>query len=196
VFTVLELLSRLQRADAAAGRTRQLLVPVRPGCRGVEAAAAATGVTPPPSAFGLKCGPFVVVQLFSRFGSSAGTTVEQLMQMGVFTLQFYKDCVWHVVTVDSFLPCKVRPLFCLWQRHWWQRCDVEQDASLVFASSGDSNVFWPGILEKGYAKLHGSYASLQGGSVADALVDLTGRGRLLCSVALLPLMVCVQAVWL
>jgi hypothetical protein len=33
--------------------------------------------------------------------------VEQLMQMGVFTLQFYKDCLWHVVTVDSFLPCKV-----------------------------------------------------------------------------------------
>jgi hypothetical protein len=30
------------------------------------------------------------------------------MQMGVFTLQFYKDCIWHVVTVDSFLPCKVK----------------------------------------------------------------------------------------
>jgi hypothetical protein len=50
------------------------------------------------------------VQLFSRFGSSAGTTVEQLMQMGVFTLQFYKDCLWHVVTVDSFLPCRVMPV--------------------------------------------------------------------------------------
>ncbi len=47
------------------------------------------------------------MQLFSRFGSSADTTVEQLMQMGVFTLQFYKDCLWHVVTVDSFLPCRV-----------------------------------------------------------------------------------------
>lgn len=44
----------------------------------------------------------------------------------------------------------------------------------MFASSGDPNVFWPGIVEKAYAKLHGSYASLQGGSVADALVDLTG----------------------
>jgi hypothetical protein len=44
----------------------------------------------------------------------------------------------------------------------------------VFASSGDPNVFWPGIVEKAYAKLHGSYVSLQGGSVADALVDLTG----------------------
>ena len=49
-----------------------------------------------------------------------------------------------------------------------------QDESLVFASSGDPNVFWPSIVEKAYAKLHGSYCSLQGGSVADALVDLTG----------------------
>jgi hypothetical protein len=56
-------------------------------------------------------------------------------------------------------------------------CDAEQDASLVFASCGDPNVFWPGIVEKAYAKLHGSYSSLQGGSVADALVDLTGGAR-------------------
>jgi hypothetical protein len=69
--------------------------------------------------------------------------------------------------------------------------DALQDATLVFATSGDSNVFWPSIVEKAcvsrrlrplmfcnmmrsYAKLHGSYAMLQGGSVADALVDLTG----------------------
>jgi hypothetical protein len=56
----------------------------------------------------------------------------------------------------------------------WSR-DRLQDASLVFASCGDSNVFWPGIVEKAYAKLHGSYSILQGGSVADALVDLTGN---------------------
>jgi hypothetical protein len=115
------------------------------------------------------------MQLFSRFGSSADTTVEQLMQMGVFTLQFYKDCLWHVVTVDSFLPCRVTPAI---SEHVMRRQSVTpcplQDASLVFASSGDPNVFWPSIVEKAYAKLHGSYSSLQGGSVADALVDLTG----------------------
>ena len=116
-----------------------------------------------------------IMQLFSRFGSSADTTVEQLMQMGVFTLQFYKDCLWHVVTVDSFLPCRVTPAI---SEHVMRRQSVTpcplQDASLVFASSGDPNVFWPSIVEKAYAKLHGSYSSLQGGSVADALVDLTG----------------------
>ena len=57
--------------------------------------------------------------------------------------------------------------------------DSLQDASLVFASCGDPNVFWPGIVEKAYAKLHGSYSILQGGSVADALVDLTGNATAL-----------------
>ena len=50
-----------------------------------------------------------------------------------------------------------------------------QDSSLVFASCGNPDVFWPSIVEKAYAKLHGSYSILQGGSVADALVDLTGH---------------------
>lgn len=33
---------------------------------------------------------------------------------------------------------------------------------------------WPSLVEKAYARLHGGYPALAGGSVADALVDLTG----------------------
>jgi hypothetical protein len=33
---------------------------------------------------------------------------------------------------------------------------------------------WPSLIEKAYARLHGGYAAIAAGSVADALVDLTG----------------------
>uniref|UniRef100_A0A7R9V2F7 Calpain catalytic domain-containing protein n=1 Tax=Chlamydomonas euryale TaxID=1486919 RepID=A0A7R9V2F7_9CHLO len=75
---------------------------------------------------------------------------------GCFTLQFHKYGSWHHVSIDNFLPVD------------------EHTGRIAFASSCNEGELWPSLLEKAYAKMHGSYYALEGGSLDDALVDLTG----------------------
>uniref|UniRef100_A0AAA9RYZ6 Calpain-10 n=1 Tax=Bos taurus TaxID=9913 RepID=A0AAA9RYZ6_BOVIN len=56
-------------------------------------------------------------------------------------------------------------------------CHVTRSAApgrLCFSRCQREDVFWLPLLEKVYAKVHGSYEQLWAGQVADALVDLTG----------------------
>ncbi|RXN20103.1 calpain-10 [Labeo rohita] len=73
---------------------------------------------------------------------------------GEFRFQFWQNGHWIEVRVDDRLPCI--------------------NDTLCFSRCQSSRAFWVALLEKAYAKLHGSYERLWAGQVCEAIVDLSG----------------------
>ncbi|KAM9323625.1 calpain-10 isoform 1-T5 [Pholidichthys leucotaenia] len=69
--------------------------------------------------------------------------------------------------------------FCFWQQGHWIEVVIDDrlpciDSTLCFSRCHSPTSFWVALIEKAYAKLHGSYERLWAGQVSEAVVDLTG----------------------
>ncbi|XP_041097001.1 calpain-A-like isoform X2 [Polyodon spathula] len=82
------------------------------------------------------------------------TITERKIYTALFRFRFWQFGSWVEVLVDDFLPT--------------------HNGRLIYARSAAGNEFWPSLLEKAFAKLHGSYRAIEGGWTLDALTDLTG----------------------
>ena len=80
---------------------------------------------------------------------------------GIFCFRFFKNFKWRYVLVDNRLPCS-------------KIYNDNQTPVLLYGKCRSTNEFWVSLIEKAYAKLHGSYQSLASGFIDDGLVDLTG----------------------
>lgn len=79
---------------------------------------------------------------------------EEVNKDGIYRIRFCKGGEWIIVTIDDYFPCQPQgnPIY----------------------SRSYSNDIWVLLLEKAYAKIHGSYMLLEKGLAYEALLDLTG----------------------
>lgn len=79
----------------------------------------------------------------------------------IYCFRFYKNFEWKYVIIDDRLPC--RKVF-----------EKSQPKKLIYGKCKSEREFWVPLIEKAFAKLHGSYEALISGFIDDGLVDLTG----------------------
>lgn len=79
-----------------------------------------------------------------------------LREYGMYVMRFCIDDQWVYVIIDDRIP-------------------VHRDSRSPFLThSYREDIFWPALIEKAYAKLHGKYHRLQTGTTHEGITDCTG----------------------
>lgn len=95
---------------------------------------------------------------------AAGRPAQELIvwrepEAGVYGVRFFKDGEWMYDILDDFFPL-----------------DGTGAPACSYAVSGGDAQDWLALVEKGYAKVHGSYEAAAASSEAEALEDVLGMG--------------------
>jgi len=119
---------------------------------------------------------------YSYFDTIPGKLGDRWFVSCIACLSLTKGLFYRVVPADqSFDSSSYTGLFRfrIWWHGQWEEVIIDDrlptvNNKLVFIQSPKGDVFWAPLLEKAYAKLHGSYEALKYGSTLEGLADLTG----------------------
>ena len=102
-------------------------------------------------------------------GCCAGLIDDSLDAAGCYGVTLFHKGKWNMVWVDGYFPCVVSN-----DPH-----STRAPPKPLYAASSNRREIWPMVVEKAFAKLHGSWEAIgRGGHIGDALKALTGgHGR-------------------